>query len=428
MSDRVHTANPRTRHIKHHKPNQEFIVRDPVIDGTMSRQFKRPAPEVVPVIKVVEPMPVEDTCSLFPTETLKVQAHVIPEPKPEPEPVSESESDSVPESPPEPMPKIEPPPAEKKRAPRRIKTADPELIDGLSQAFIRGEDVRHEDPEVLAHTIVALEDKRDEMMIGGDFFESIHVQKAIDQAKEAQLKSMKKQSQQNYLGEIHQKQASTRMSLDKLKMDMREKEILMNQKSQDYIAQMKQKHERELEEHDNYWRSEVMLRRYNRTSQTLRTMRLQIQLLMRDKRFAEAEEVAKLAKARERMECQESYRLMLKDYNESKRKIESRHKEEMGIALDKVQRRRQEFKCFFDNMVRPYTTRIRILENEEVEGQDSERIWNRKHRNEGNLVEKYVGIRSTRNFIAKPSNAADFNALKLPPLPIGVPAVEEAAC
>ena len=413
MSDRTRTANPRARHIKQAQLSQEFVVRDPVIDATMSRQFKRPPQEVVPKVKVIEPEPMEDQCSLFPTETLKAQAHVVVEPSPKEEEVV--------------APKVAPPPVEKKRAPRRVTTANPEVVDGLSQSFLKGEDVEHSDPEVLAHTVVALEEKRDEMMADGAFIASMKVQRAIDQAKEAQLKSLKKQSQQSYLGEIHQKQASTRTSLNQLKMDMREKEILMNQKSQDYIEQMRKRHERELEEHENYWRSEVMLRRYNRTSQALRTLRLQQQLLMRDKRFAEAEEVAKIAKAKEKMECQESYRLMLKDYNESKRKIESKHKEEMSIALDKVQRRKQEFKCLLDNMIRPYTTRIRILENEEVEGQDTDRIWNRRHRNEGNPVEKYVGVRTTRNFFVKQPNVADFNALKLPPLPIGIP-LEEAAC
>lgn len=384
----------------------DFTLHAPV------QQYKSPVHEKVPNIKPIPNYQIaHEQFDVFPTQAINVQ-HLTHRDNTN----EEEDLDEI-----EPLPAFKPTPPKVQRT-NTVRKAKPDtaVVTDLSASFLHGDDVKDGDPELIAHAIVALQERRDELMLNGSFTKSLEVEKAINQAKDAQLQSMKKQSHEQFLSEIQKKRMEAENHYNQVKNDMKAKEIILNQRSREYLANTKKRHDKEMTDHDEHWRSEAVQRRYNRTSQELRSLRLQQQLLMRAKRFGEAEEVAKIAKAKERAECRESYKAMVKDFMESRRKVEMKHKEEMNIAIETVNRKKQEFQYFLNNMMKPYTTRMKNLENEHEEyAKESERVWNRKHRNEGNLVEQYVGVsRSARNVIVKAVNPSDFNVLKLPPLPI----------
>lgn len=364
--------------------------------------------------------PINDV--LFPTATNVVQ--------------EEEEEVNEPEEPPiiEELKKPAPPPrtatTKKGKSPRRFGarkiSSSPdenssEKISVLTDKFLNGEPVNEINPMILAQTVVQLEAKRDELMISGSFAKSMKAQRAVDQAKTAQFESCKKQSQQEVLDEIAEKRNSLDSEYKRFKNEMKEREEDLDNGIKTYLNGIKTRHQEELQEFDDEWHSDTQLRRYNRSSAKLRALRHQQHLYMNVKRFDDAAQVCKIADQLQKEEAKESYRRMLNAYLTARELLVSKQTDEYKNAMMNAERKRDEFKYLKNNLERPFIKRIKNLEIEEEIAQDPDRIWNLKHRNDGDTISLLIGQRSTRNAIAKPANVTEFNTLKLPPLPISQP-------
>lgn len=312
-----------------------------------------------------------------------------------------------------------------RRAPRsprqtRQRTAPPpeEDLAALSKKFLAGEKVTETDPDILACVVRDLEDRRDQMMLEGSFFQSLKAQQAVDNAKKQQLDACKKSAQTDRQNDLSQRKESAQQEYNEFNQQMKERENEMNQRLDEQVKELKDRHQREMQEHDAEWQSETKARQFNRSSQRLRILRTQQQLLMNAKRFDEAAQVCRIADGVAAAETAESHHQMLTAYNQSKTLLLHKQEEEMDTLNKACEVKRGEFKYMKDTLTLRFTHRFENLQNEEEVAKDPERFWVLKHRNDGDQVVNSVGTRTSRNTIARSARVEEFNTLPLPPLPI----------
>ncbi|OHT15469.1 hypothetical protein TRFO_14093 [Tritrichomonas foetus] len=297
---------------------------------------------------------------------------------------------------------------------RNSQPVDQDEVSGVSAQFLAGEKVTCEDPDVIGAAITDLEEQRDENLNNGNFEDSVKYHRAIENAKQQQLDTIKRQCSAEMQEDVSSRRAETQESFDNFLKDMKEREQQLEDKFVEQQNALKSRQEKDLEDFDNEWNSEEKLRQYNRSSQRLRVLRTQQALLLRTKRFDEAVQVSKIADGVAEQETQQNHEHMIADYNMSRSIVEAKHAEELDTLLRAQENKRSEFKSMREIMSRPYQNRFSALQIEENIAKDPERVWLRRHRNDQNdltsrqLKNSKVNVRL---------NVAEFNTLPLPPLP-----------
>lgn len=304
------------------------------------------------------------------------------------------------------------------RQPQNIeaKAEDPE---GLAEEFENGATTSKADSQTLAQTVVELENRRDQVLTHGKFRDSIKIQMAIEKATIAQKESCKRETQKQALKENQEKQQKVKDEFREMQREMKEKEQELTRKNREYIASIQDRQKEERKQLDQKWKNQSTQRRYNRSSQRLRTLRLTQERLVSQKKFMESESISNIADRLEREETERNYKLMLADYRASVKTLQDKHQEELQMAEIINNRRMDEFKTFFELKKRPYLKRLNNLQKEEEDlSATPDNIWNRKHRNDGDLITSIVGQRTTKVSLSGTRNVNDYNTLKLPQLPI----------
>ncbi|OHT16588.1 hypothetical protein TRFO_41724 [Tritrichomonas foetus] len=296
---------------------------------------------------------------------------------------------------------------------------DPDNIASLSTKFLNGEKVNSTDPELLAAVVLDLEEQRDQLMMDGSFSKSLKAQKVVDAAKAQQLDAVKLQTQNEQQETLNMKKETLQSEYDNFQQQMKEKEQQLEANIHQQIEALKEKHIQELEDHDQGWQSEIKARQFNRSSQRLRVLRTQQNLLMNAKRFDEAAQVCKIADGVAAQETQESHRQMLTAFKNSRAKLEEKQVNEMDTLMKACEVRRGEFKYQKETMEKPFINRLNYIQIEEKIASDPERLWVLKHRNDGDQITAYSATaRGVRPNMTKKNNVAEYNTLPLPPLPV----------
>lgn len=318
------------------------------------------------------------------------------------------------------------------RAPRRSprntsnnnrgKETTAEDPEGLAEEFENGASVSNADSQTLAQTVVELENRRDNIISSGKMKDTLKVQMAIENAKAAQKESCKRETQKQALKENQDKQQKVIEELRRIQNDQNKTEEELKKKNNEYIESIQSRHKDERSKLDKKWKNDKNIqRRYNRSSQQLRTLRLTQERLIRAKKFSESENVGQIADRLEREETNRNYKLMLEDYSSSVKTLEERQREEIELAEIVNSRKLDEHHNFYEIKKRPYVRRLYNLKKEEEEISASpDNVWNLKHRNDGDLVSSIVGVRSSNQTLnsTKQVRELEYNTLKLPQLPI----------
>lgn len=315
---------------------------------------------------------------------------------------------------------------EKKNDDKQNELPSEDAINEVSEKFLRGEKVKTDDPTLLAHVVTNLENKRDQLMIDGDFQNSIKTQKAVDSARSKQIEAVKKQTSDEQLEVINKKQAKLVDNYERFESEMRKAEEELENDINAQKQALSEKHQKQIQDHDENWQKEVKLRQYNRASQRLRVLRTQQQLLMNAKRFDEAEQVCKIADDVAQKEALESHKQMLTAYKNSRRKLEEKQADEMDTFLRTSEQRRDILQHQKEVLTRPYVNRIKNLKREQEIAKDPDRLWILRHRNDDKKINNCYSsaqknTKTTQQQTQtvsqeKKKGALEFNKLVLPPL------------
>lgn len=274
-----------------------------------------------------------------------------------------------------------------------------EDIDAVTEKFLSGEKVKTSDPTLLSHVVTNLEEKRDQLMIEGDFRSSLATQKAVDLARSKQIEAVKKQASKEELQNIKKKQDDLEIKYKEFEDKMKKEEEKLENEIKLQVQAMEKRHQKQIQEHDESWQDENKLRQYNRASQRLRVLRTQQQLLMNAKRFDEAEHVCKIADGVAQHETSESYKQLLTAYKNSRKLLEEKQQDEMDILLTASEQKRQVLQHQKEVLSQPFINRINNLNREEEIAKDPERLWILKYRNDEKKMKSYNGNqKNTKNF------------------------------
>jgi hypothetical protein len=291
-------------------------------------------------------------------------------------------------------------------------------VSSLTAKFLAGDRVTCDDPEQLAPAIWDLNNRLDEKMEERDFWGSLRALRAIDTARGHLIVCLKKRNQLAVQQAVHERQATNQRAYEDFCEAIRQQQEALEEQIQQQIQQLRDQHEHEYAKHDAAWGVEPKQRQFNRSSQKLRILRIQQQLLMNARRFDEAAQVCGIADRLAVAETASSGRQMLTEFDASKTLLEKRQANEMDTLLKACEVRRGELRHTRERLARRFENRTVALGAEEDTAKDPDALWARGHRTDGDqIVAICGGPRKRPAPIFRGADVAEFNTLPLPALP-----------
>lgn len=203
------------------------------------------------------------------------------------------------------------------------------------------------------------------------------------------------------------------------------------------------KHDKEIKKLNATWESEQKQRVYNKSSDTLRLLRRQADLLLMDKQYQESMLCQKKAQELEAAEIENQRAAMANDYEQSLTKLQTKQRKEMKNLKVRHKMKRNEYIAAKNEELAKANNKIakiekelensndpffinRIKKSQEMEANSINCFTASKYRNSNTTNNRQTGPnvvsarrpapRSNRNFGKMEVTVADFNQVPLPPL------------
>jgi hypothetical protein len=282
-------------------------------------------------------------------------------------------------------------------SPRRQRATPPAGAPSLASRFLAGRPVRCDDPEALAATVWELEDRLEGSADDTRFTDSGRTERAVETARAQLLESLERQPASRQ-AEILARQADSRREFEEFSRTMAYREQQLEARLRAQVQQLRDRHARECTEHDQQWLVEPKQRLFSRSSQKLRILRLQRQLLLTSH---EPGSGSSSERSGERTPA---------DFDGSRAHLDQKHADELESLLQACDLKRGEFRYIRDTLARKFAG------GPDQPPPDAERLWARAKK--GGDAEQGPGLPPTKKKVqvTKTTNAADFNTLPLPPL------------
>jgi hypothetical protein len=231
------------------------------------------------------------------------------------------------------------------------------------------------------------------------------------------MDALKKQNSERRQVEIHARATASRQEYEDFSRAMAQREQALEARLREQFQQLRDKQEREVAEHNERWTVEPKQRLFNRSSQKLRILRLQRQLLVTSHRYDDAIQVSGIGDKVQVEETAENHFQMQAGFEASRVLLDQKHKEEVDTFAHAANVKRGEFKYIRDTLANRFTNRFMALKTEEELANDPERLWLRTHKNDTLQIARAYGPSVRRKVVvSKATNVADFNTIALPPL------------
>lgn len=296
------------------------------------------------------------------------------------------------------------------------KKYDVKEVTALSNQIYLGEPITTDDPDLVSAAILDLQDMRYQLECEGKFDEALQAVQAIDRARGEQKELMKKIYSNEEVEGVNQKIENSQNQLNRLNKKAEIRTSQLNYDLDELVENLRKKQQSELEKHDKEWESDTKIRDYNRTSGKVRALRYQQQKMLNAKRYAEAEQVRRIADNIVKKEALAASQQMKNEYQASLELLLKKHQEEMDNLLISNAARRAQLKAAIDKKRAPILIRISQLENEKKLAGDEERVWNLRYKTESATISKRMGMTADANVQSARLRIPDYNTMQLPPL------------
>lgn len=280
----------------------------------------------------------------------------------------------------------------------------------IATRLLFGETVEEDVPsEIFDLVILDLEHRRDVFMLKGAFDESVKAGDAIDSAKQLRINAAKKEAQKLELADVMIRKGHMKTDVSIFNHITKHEFHELKAKNEDKLARIKERQQRELEDHDRRWNDTSMLRKYNRRSKDLMDLRTLERRLMQAGRTEEAAITKKMADERERTEYEESRRQYDIDYKASRELLLQKHAEQLDTFYKSADVKKLSLKNKVANEKRVIANRKQALKHQEEIANDADKVWRLKHRGERDVV-----VRGARKEAKRDDGPT--SAILLPPL------------
>lgn len=226
----------------------------------------------------------------------------------------------------------------------------------LKQRLIRGESMRGVPEADLVAVLSNLTDERDRLTAEKRFRRAERMDDAIQKAEKAIDDVHRAAARKLALKEIRiqKEQVSERTAKYDEETDKLEQDLISQFESQ--RVQLEQQHANELDAFQERWMSERKGRLYNRSSNTLISLRRQLNAMVAQRRYRDADEVQAQIEQRQKLEEQMNHETMQRDFDEALRKLQTRQanetkhlEESIKIKLKTFKDRRERLRVRFQN-------------------------------------------------------------------------------
>jgi hypothetical protein len=252
-------------------------------------------------------------------------------------------------------------------------------------------------------------------MGAGQYPESARTERAVEAARLQLMDSLKRQNQERRQADLKTRTAWSRQEFDDFARAMGQREQQLEMRLREQLQQLRERQAREYAEHDAEWTVEPKQRQFNRSSQKVRVLRLQRQLLGTSHRFEEALQVSEIGDAVAQKETIEHHAQMQTEFEASRVLLDKKHADEMDTLLQAHEVRRGEFRFIRETLARGFTHRFAALKSEKETANDPDKLWVRTRKNDGLQIASMYGPKR-KITLSKIANVAEFNTLALPPL------------
>jgi hypothetical protein len=276
--------------------------------------------------------------------------------------------------------------------------------------FLGGLPVDCDDPELLAAAMWELEDRLHADRSAGDSHlpELSRLERAVEVARARLMGALKGESQEEV-------RAVARHEYERFTLVMAEREQALEARLREQMLELRDRQERECAEHDARWTIEPRQRMFNRSSQRLRILKLQRQLLSTAHRFNDALQVSGAGNA-QGGETGENTQ-MQDGFEGSRMLLGQKHEEESSRLLQTMEMKRAEFQYIRDTLAKRFAHQS-IGTTPEQGSSSPEGVWVRTRRTDGAIAPAPGSSPRRRAMLA----TADASANSLPPLDMDSPA------
>lgn len=264
--------------------------------------------------------------------------------------------------------------------------------------------------------------KRTRLASNHDYEEADKYQKALEFISKSELNLMQHEVLAIMTQEVREKEMNFKSSLDQFDSTTKKQRKELEDEINEQRMKMEDRHAKELEDFENRWNGQEKNRLYNRPSNVLSTMRRQLNFMLTQCRFDEAQEVQKQIDEREKFEKEESFLQMQYDFNEALKKLTKKQESEKHYFEEKSQLRivtfdqkRQRLRVGFEN-------REKKIKTQKNKVSDPEKAWNAsQHRRleDGAILKKVTPSQAAISRIAR-NDIFEKEVIKLalPPLSV----------
>jgi hypothetical protein len=194
--------------------------------------------------------------------------------------------------------------------------------------------------------------------------EIARTERAIEAARAQLMDALKRQNSERRQVEIHARATASRQEYEDFTRVMAQREQALEARLREQLIQLRNKQERECAEHNARWMVEPKQRMFNRSSQKLRVLRLQRQLLITSHRFDDALQVSGIGDKVQVEETAEQHFQMQAGFEASRSLLDQKHKEEVDTFVHAAEVKRGEFHYIRESLAKRFTNRFMALKTE----------------------------------------------------------------
>lgn len=299
------------------------------------------------------------------------------------------------------------------RSPRRLPQQQLDLSEWKDRV-VSGASIARCPTDTLLKLIPIFKQDRDTLIRQGDSVGAQEAEAHLNYVKRCATDALKVEARDHMQASLETRIEKARNDYTELVRTIASQEAEMRRQFAAQLDALHKKHAKETAAFDSSWTQPEKERGYNRTSGSLKELRRQAALLLKDRRFQESKKVDMIADNLEKEEVIRSCLRMEADYGlqaEILLALQQREEEEL---LRKQKVREGEYEAAKKFELDAAKRRIHNLETERQGKSDPDKVWALYHRNDTGRT------RLTQSLALFPGkrriDVNQFNTLTLPPL------------
>ena len=195
-------------------------------------------------------------------------------------------------------------------------------------------------------------------------------QLAISYVRNKELCKLKNEAKNKASGNFTKKIEVFQQSFKQFDEETKDEEEKLYQEIKEQKLQLKNRHQQEIQKLEELWSSKKKMRNYNRPSRLLSTLRRQLNFLLTQCRFEEAQALQIQIDAQSKLEEQQNHERMQHDFNEVLKKLKEKQasekklfKENSRVKITAFEQKRKRLRIGFENRERKMNVEKDLISN-----------------------------------------------------------------